>query len=163
MLQAARSGFTLESRRFYWPHAISFAPKATVVELQDIPAAAQRMYDRVSVLSGGTEEGFEDVRLSWDDESGMEEVQQVMRAVTSHFPVGEPWLLEPLVKHVARVLDNTAVCFYFFWYDIIIIIICCCCCCCCCCYCCLRRKQSFIDPLWFFTPYLLYCYYVCYV
>lgn len=72
------------------------------------------MFDRVSRLSVFNDNDMFEVRLSWTDDVGM--VTQVMRAVTSHFPVSQPGLLEPLVTHVSRVLDDTAVCFYFFWY-----------------------------------------------
>ena len=101
---------------------VTFPPKEQVAVLPNTPAVAQRMYDRVIMLSageaGGTqeearEEGGGDVRLSCIQ--GDDVVLQVMRAVTAHFPVSQPGLLEPLVTQVARVLDNTATCFYFFW------------------------------------------------
>mmetsp|Transcript_17882 Transcript_17882/g.29905 ORF Transcript_17882/g.29905 Transcript_17882/m.29905 type:complete len:534 (+) Transcript_17882:120-1721(+) len=121
--EAARVGFTYNDRRFYWPHVVTFPPKAKVTELDNTRTVAQRMFDRVSRLSEFNDDMFE-VRLSWPDDVGM--VTQIMRAVTSHFPVSQPGLLEPLVTHVSRVLDDTAVCFYFFcsymekayWYSI---------------------------------------------
>lgn len=69
------------------------------------------------MLAGSNNEGGDmdmcDVRLSWNEDAAL--APQVMRAITSHYPVGQPGLLEPLVRHVGRVLGNTAVCFYFFW------------------------------------------------
>ena len=50
-MQSARNGYTLDDRRFYWPHIVTFPPKGRITELLDIPAVAQRMYDRVSRLS----------------------------------------------------------------------------------------------------------------
>ena len=116
MPQAARIGFTFDDRRFYWPHVVTFPPKAKVTELDNTRTVAQRMFDRVSRLSEFNDNDMFEVRLSWTDDVGM--VTQIMRAVTSHFPISQPGLLEPLVTHVSRVLDDTAVCFYFFWYVI---------------------------------------------
>jgi hypothetical protein len=114
----------LEDRQFYWPHVVTFPPKSQVDVLVDTPVVAQRMYDRVGMLSAGCDVDKREkvvaekgVQLSRTPEEEKEVVVlQVMRAVTAHFPINHPGLLEPLVRHVARVLDNTPTCFYFFWW-----------------------------------------------
>lgn len=132
--KAARDGFEQEDRRFYWPHIVTFPPKSPVAVLPNTPLVAQRMYDRFLALSVHTSSKLNKAALSSNgDDKGMlssvtvnDVVVDVMEAICAHYPVNLPGLLEPLVKLVAPVLNNSAVCFYFFcsymdksyWYSI---------------------------------------------
>jgi hypothetical protein len=116
---------------------VTFTPKGRITALVDTPVAAQRVYERVSMLSElqGKIEGdeqqqqswFSSIRQGWEEEgssSGQvgqqgghveEMVHEVMRALVGHYLIAQPGLLEPLVEQVALILNNTATCFYFFW------------------------------------------------
>lgn len=93
-LQSARNGYTLQDRRFYWPHVVTFEPKARVAALENLTAAAQRAYDRVSTLSVGAQQTQAQTQGLGTGEKlggGMQEAAvQVMRAVSAHFPISQP-------------------------------------------------------------------------